>query len=482
MAVLWTSGDAVAATGGYATHPFAATGISIDTRTIRGGDLFVALKDVRDGHDFVRQALDKGAAAALVSRIPDGCSGNDTLLVVPDVLRALENLGRAGRARTRARVLAVTGSVGKTSSKDMLRAILGVQGNVHAAEASFNNHLGVPITLARMPTDADYAVIEIGMNHPGEIAPLARLARPHAALITTIAPAHLEAFDDLAAIAREKAAILDGLEPGGVAVVPTGLPVSDILRQAAQAAGRMVTFGPEPGSDFLLTEARIAGDATVIRAQHHGTPILFKVMTPGRHFAINALGVLALAQAAGCDPVVAAMDLGRWTPPAGRGQRERIFMDVVDEAESFDIFDDAFNANPASMAAALEVLDAAQVRDGVGRHSRGRRIAILGDMLELGPDEAAFHAAIAGHPAMGRIDLIHMVGPRMVSLRDALPRGKRGEWHETARSLAGRVRHLVDPGDVVLVKGSKGSNVSLVVDALRKLRQPGAADAHKGKE
>ena len=483
MAVLWTSADAAAATDGRATRPFAVTGLSIDTRTIRPGELFVALKDVRDGHDFVRDALARGAAAALVSRIPDGCSDSDPLLLVEDVLTALEALGRAGRARTRARVIAVTGSVGKTSSKEMLRAVLSAQGRVHAAEASFNNHWGVPITLARLPEDADFAVIEIGMNHPGEIAPLARLARPHAAMITTIAPAHLEAFEDLAGIAREKATIFEGLEPGGVAVVPTGLEVSPILAAAAQArAAKVLSFGPAEGSDYRLIAATIAGDATIVQAEHGGKPFLFKVMTPGKHFANNALGVIALAEAVGADPAVVALDIALWEPPAGRGARERIYMDITDEGQSFDLFDDAFNANPASMEAGLEVLAGSVPRDGVGRVAHGRRVAVLGDMLELGPDEAALHAAIAASPAMAKIDVVHLAGPRMRALRDALPQAKRGEWHETAKELAERAPHLVDAGDVVLVKGSKGSKVSLVVDALRKLGQPGAAEAFKGRE
>ena len=483
MAVLWTSADAETATGGRATRPFAASGISIDTRSIRAGDLFVALKDVRDGHDFVADALKKGAAAALVSRIPEGCSEEDPLLIVDDVLGGLERLGAAGRARARARVIAVTGSVGKTSTKEMLRAVLSAQGKVHAAEASFNNHWGVPITLARLPEDADFAVIEIGMNHPGEIAPLARLARPHAAMITTIAPAHLEAFEDLAGIAREKATIFEGLEPGGVAVVPTGLEVSPILAAAAQArAAKVLSFGPAEGSDYRLIAATIAGDATIVQAEHGGKPFLFKVMTPGKHFANNALGVIALAEAVGADPAVVALDIALWEPPAGRGARERIYMDITDEGQSFDLFDDAFNANPASMEAGLEVLAGAVPRDGVGRVARGRRVAVLGDMLELGPDEGALHAAIAASPAMAKIDVVHLAGPRMRALRDALPPAQRGEWHETAKELSERAPHLVDAGDVVLVKGSKGSKVSLVVDALRKLGQPGAAEAFKGRE
>ncbi|WP_126976118.1 UDP-N-acetylmuramoyl-tripeptide--D-alanyl-D-alanine ligase [Frigidibacter oleivorans] len=471
-APLWTAAEAAAATGGRATRDFAAQGVSIDTRTLVPGDLFVALKDVRDGHEFVRAALDKGAAAALVSRIPDGCSAADPLLIVPDVLAGLAALGAAGRARTAARVIAVTGSVGKTSTKEMLRAILAPQGRVHAAEASYNNHWGVPLTLARMPVDSDFAVIEIGMNHPGEIAPLSRLARPHVAAITTVAAAHLEAFDDLEGIAREKAAIFLGLEPGGVAVLPLGLPVTPILTAAAAEAGaRAVTFGPDPAADWHLAEARLVPDATVIRAQHDGRDLLLKLSVPGRHFASNALCALASAAAAGADPGLAALDLGRWLPPAGRGTRERILLDPVDDDLAFDLIDDAFNANPASMAAALEVLAAATPTNGIGRKAIGRRIAILGDMLELGPEEAALHLAIADHPAMAEIALIHCAGPRMQALWQSLPRAQRGEWHESAADLAARAHHLADAGDVLLVKGSKGSKVSLVVDALRKLGQ-----------
>ncbi len=477
MAALWTSAEAAAATGGRATQAFEANGISIDTRSLQPGDIFIALKDVRDGHDFVRAALDKGAAGAMVSRIPEGCSESDPLLIVPDVLAALTALGAAGRARAKARVIAVTGSVGKTSTKEMLRAVLAGQGRVHAAEASFNNHWGVPITLARLPKDADFAVVEIGMNHPGEIAPLARLTRPHVAMITTIAPAHLEAFDGLDGIAREKAAIFEGLEPGGIAVIPSGLSVTPILSEGAARAARVIRFGAEPGDDYRLTGVTLAQDTTIVKAERAGAPILFKVQTAGRHFAANALGVLAVAEAVGADPAVAACDIGQWRPPAGRGQRERIYLDIVDENLSFDLIDDAFNANPASMDAALEVLAASQPRDGIGRILEGRRIAVLGDMLELGPDEAAMHRAIADHPAIASVHLVHCVGPRMRALWERLPLPKRGEWHETASDLAIRAHHLADAGDVLLVKGSKGSKVSLVVDALRKLGQPGAGEA-----
>ena len=474
--MLWTSDEAVAATGGRTTAPWAAAGVSIDTRTLQPGDLFVALKDVRDGHDFVAQALEKGAAAALVSRVPEGLSSGAPLLVVPDVLKALEDLGRAARARAKARVVGVTGSVGKTSTKEMLRVVLGGQGRVHAAEASYNNHWGVPLTLARLPREADFAVIEIGMNHPGEIAPLSHMARPDVVVITIVAPAHLEAFDSIEGIAHEKAAIIDGLQPGGVAVLNADIATSPLLQaKAHEAQARAVTFGAAEGADYRMVSVQIGDDSTVVRATRQGQPVLYKVMSPGRHFAANGLAVLAVADALGLDPVISATDLGRWQPPAGRGVRERIMLDLGEET-GFELIDDAFNANPASMAASLEVLVNARPQDGIGSRAKGRRIAILGDMLELGPTEAALHAAIAETPGLAAIDLIHCVGPRMKALHAALPRGQRGDWVATAAELVPRARHLIDAGDIILVKGSKGIKVSLMVDALRKLGQPAAAE------
>ena len=466
---LWTSAEAVAATGGTTTRPWTARGVSIDTRTLQPGDLFVALKDVRDGHEFVSQALSKGAAAAIVSHIPEGLDRSAPLLIVPDVLAALTALGAAGRARSKAKVAGVTGSVGKTSTKEMLRAILGGQGRVHAAEASHNNHWGVPLTLARMPQDAQFAVIEIGMNHPGEIAPLSHLARPHVALITTVAAAHLEAFGDVAGIAQEKAAIFEGLEPGGTAVLPVDLDTTPILLAAARRYNAHIrSFGANAQAQYHLTSATLGAGATIVRAERAGVPFLFKVRSPGRHFAFNGLAALAVADALGLDPVIAANDLGLWIPPAGRGTRERILLDRLED-DGFDLFDDAFNANPASMAAALDVLIAAIPQDGPGRIAQGRRIAILGDMLELGPTEAALHRAIANHPGLDEITTIHCVGPRMQALHAALPRAQRGEWVAEAKGLLPRLRGLVDAGDVVLVKGSKGIKVSLLVDGLRKL-------------
>jgi UDP-N-acetylmuramoyl-tripeptide--D-alanyl-D-alanine ligase len=478
VSALWTAAAAATATGGRATTDWVAKGVSIDTRTLQPGDLFVALKDVRDGHEFVAQALEKGAAAALVSRVPEGVTDGAPLLIVDDVLDGLTALGAAGRARTGAQVIGVTGSVGKTSSKEMLREALTSLGRVHAAEASYNNQWGVPLTLARMPADTDVAIVEIGMNHPGEIAPLSRLTRPHVALITTVVGAHMEAFDDLDGIAHEKASIFEGLEPGGIAIIPGDLGVSGILRAAAGPGA--VTFGPDHANDWHLISVRLGAASVTGQAGTPLGPLLFKIASPGRHFAENALGVLAVADAVGADMAIAIADLGRWQPPAGRGTREELVLDDFAPGMSLILIDDAFNANPASLDAAFEVLVAQSPTDGVGRVGRGRRIAILGDMLELGADEVAQHARVATSDHLANVDTVHCAGPLMAALWHALPDEQRGVQLGDALALAQQAHRLVDAGDIVLVKGSKGSKISLVVDAIRKLGH--ARDHQNGNE
>lgn len=350
---LWTSDDAAAATGGRATVPFTVDGVSIDTRTLKRGDLFVALKAARDGHDFVGQALANGAGAALVTHVPEGVAEDAPLLIVDDVLAALEDLGKAARARTKARVVGVTGSVGKTSTKEMLRTVLAGQGKVHAAEASYNNHWGVPLTLARMPADSDFAVIEIGMSNPGEIAPLAKMARPHAVIVTIVAPSHLAAFESLEGIAHEKASIIEGLEPGGTAILNGDLPTSDILVAKAKDSGAVLrTFGQNAGNFCRLLDVQYVDETTVATGRTWRTPVLYKVHAPGRHFAMNALAVLALVQNWKLDRAVALSDLAQWQPVQGRGAREPIRMDPVDARQVFDLIDESYNANPASLGAA----------------------------------------------------------------------------------------------------------------------------------
>ena len=459
MSVLWTSQAAVAATGGRCAADWIASGVSIDTRTLQKGDLFVALQDVRDGHDFVAQALDSGASAALVSRIPDGVSP-DKLLIVPDVLKGLEALAKAARARTEAKVIAVTGSVGKTGTKEMLRTALAVQGRVHAAEKSYNNHWGVPLTLARMLVDTDYAVIEIGMNHAGEIAPLSRLTRPDVADVTNVAAVHMAAFESVEQIAREKASVIEGLV-GGVVVLNRDMETSDILAEVAGDTP-VLWFG-EAASDFRLKSVTVGASDTAVDAVILGESLSYKIGAAGRHLALNSLAVLAAVHAVGADIVAAAEALSNWRPPAGRGERWRI--------GTISLIDDSYNANPLSMSAALDVL----------AHADGRRVAFLGDMLELGPDEVVLHRAISSDDNLDEIETIHCVGPLMKHLYDALPVAKRGVWATNSSDLAARVNELLGDGDVVMIKGSLGAKMGLIVDAIKKLGDARPLDTTGGK-
>lgn len=324
---------------------------------------------------------------------------------------------------------------------------------MHAAEASYNNHWGVPLTLARMPADTDFAIIEIGMNHPGEIEPLARLARPHVAMITTVAAAHLEAFGAIEGIAHEKGAIFRGLTQPGTAIIPEDLTVTQILRDCADDAGAIVIgFGAHGMAKAIKAETQ--DGVTQVRARVLGQTVDFSLATAGTHFVMNAVGVLAALSAAGADVVAAGRALSDWHPPLGRG--------AVEDLGGIRLIDDAYNSNPTSLSAGLATL---------ARLTGGRRVAILGDMLELGPDEIAMHAGMAADAAMAAVDLVHTAGPRMQALHDALPPQRRGVHADSAAELAAHVGDLVEPGDIVLVKGSKSSRVSTVVDALRRTRQ-----------
>lgn len=458
MSVLWTRAEAVAATGGKSTVDWQANGVSIDTRTLQKGDLFVALTDVRDGHDFVAQALEKGAAAALVACVPDGVSSDAPLLIVDDVLQALGALGVTARARISGQVIGVTGSVGKTGTKEMLCTALSGQYRVHAAEMSYNNHWGVPLTLARMPCDTEIAVIEIGMNHAGEISPLAIMADLDVAVITTVAPVHLAAFSGIEEIARAKAEIFDGLKAGGTAVLNADIGTFQILCDAARSVdARIVTFGGAKGADIQLTAAYVSDQSTKVVFDLAGQKVAFILGAPGAHLAMNSLAVIAACDAIGADLSRCMTNLAIWTTPKGRGAREDV---VLANGVSIELIDEGFNANPTSMAAALDVL--AQI------HAKGRKVAILGDMLELGETENALHVGLADLPGLKAMDVIHLVGPLMKGLYAALPEENRGLWIETADVAAARILDLLKPRDIVMIKGSKGSKVSKIVDAIRK--------------
>ncbi len=444
-----------------------AHGISIDTRTLGPGDLFFAIAGAaRDGHEFVEAAFAKGAVAAVVDEAhAEQVCGHGPLYVVRDVLAALEGLGAAARSRTQARIVAITGSVGKTSTKEALRLVLSAAGAAHASPASYNNHWGVPLTLARMPKRTRFGIFEIGMNHAGEITPLAALVRPHVAIVTTIAPVHLEYFDSLDAIADAKAEIFSGLVPGGVAILNRDIPQYERLLAHAKAspAGHVASFGTDAAADARLMEIRLEPDRTIVAARILGRDVSYELGAPGRHFALNSLAVLLTAAALGLDLDAAAGALEAFEAPPGRGERR-----LVATAEgTFTLIDESYNASPASMRAALELTGSLPL------NGAGRRIAVLGDMLELGEKARAMHAELAGDIAAHHIDLVFTAGPLMKELYRALPREAQGAWRPSAAELEPFVRSGVRAGDIVLVKGSNSTKMKTIVAALE--NQQGAA-------
>jgi UDP-N-acetylmuramoyl-tripeptide--D-alanyl-D-alanine ligase len=438
-----------------------ARGVSIDTRTLEPGELFVAISGVNnDGHDYVAAAFAKGAFAAVVDEAHAGALAHlGPLYVVRDVLPALERLGVAARARTRARVVAVTGSVGKTSTKEALRLALTQGGAVHASVASYNNHWGVPLTLARMPKATRFGVFEIGMNHADEITPLSRMVRPHVAIITTVAAVHIENFANVEAIADAKAEIFEGLEPGGVAILQRDNPHFERLRARAKAspAGLVVGFGEDENADARLLGVRLEADHSIVDAQVCGRRLSYRLGAPGRHLAINSLAVLLAAKALGVDLDAAAGALAFFTAQPGRGER----LTLAAEGGAYTLLDESYNANPASMRAAFELAGALPLPSG------GRRIAVLGDMLELGPQAGAMHAGLADDLSANHIDLVFAAGPLMKFLYDALPASMRGDWRESPSLLEPIVARSVKAGDIVVVKGSNGSRMSAIVGALK---------------
>ena len=463
---LWQARDAAAATGGVATGDWRATGVSIDSRTVSAGDLFVALPGDRfDGHDYVGLALDKGAAAAMIARDVPRLAPSAPLLRVADSMAGLTALAVAARRRARAKVCAVTGSVGKTGTKEALALVLRRQAPTAATTGNLNNHIGVPLSLARLDSNQAFAVFELGMNHPGEIAPLSELVRPDVAIITTVEAVHLEFFDSEAGIADEKAAIMDGLAREGTAVLNRDNPHFDRLAAYAARRGirRVVGFGAHPDAAFRLAGCTIDATGSAVEAVLDGRPISFRIGAPGRHWVMNCLAVLAAVDAVGGDMTRAARDLADLTPPKGRGARRTVRF----ARGSLTLIDDSYNASPPSMRAAFGVLGAAQPERG------GRRIAVLGDMLELGPQAPALHEGLAQALLAEPIDLVFTAGPLMRHLHDALPAARRGAHADTAAALVAPLVAALADGDVVLVKGSLGSRMGQVVSALAALESSG---------
>jgi UDP-N-acetylmuramoyl-tripeptide--D-alanyl-D-alanine ligase len=462
---LWTAPELAAAVGGRLSgrFPEGVSGVSIDTRTLEPGDLFVALTGPnRDAHDFVGAALEQGAAASLVARLPPGLDPGAPLLLARDTQAALERLGAAARARSDARIVAVTGSVGKTGTKEMLALALSEQGPRHWSRGSYNNLWGVPLSLARMPRQTAWGVFEIGMNHAGEITPLTRLVRPHVAIVTTVEPVHLEFFASVEAIADAKAEIFAGLEPAGTAILNRDNPMFDRLAAAARAAGAqsIVGFGRDEHAGARLVSLRADPSGSDVVAEIGGLPIEYRLGQPGRHLVMNSLAVLAAVEALGADLARAAASLARFEGIAGRGRQTRIRV----RGGTATLIDESYNASPASVRAALAVLGETT--------PAGRRIAVLGDMRELGDAAADLHRALADSVLESGVELLFLCGESMRHLAAALPPAVVAAHASAAADLAKPVAAALAPGDVVMVKGSLGSRMADVVGPLL----DGAAD------
>jgi UDP-N-acetylmuramoyl-tripeptide--D-alanyl-D-alanine ligase len=462
---LWRRDDALAAISAQIPScrasggDWVATGISIDSRDTVPGDVFVALIGPNnDGHEYAAEALAKGAVAALVHYVPENLPKNANLIVVQDTLDGLRALAVAARARSRAKIVAVTGSVGKTGTKEMLRLVFGAAGATHASIGSLNNHWGVPLSLARMPEDAAFGLFELGMNHAGEIGPLSRMVRPHVSIITTIEAAHLEFFRSLTEIALAKAEIFAGMEPDGVAILPRDNREYGVLAGEARAANitDVESFGSHIDSQARLLHARTHSTSTDVLALFGEHSLSYRLGIAGRHWATNSLAVLLAAKALGLSLEAASSALLLMEVPKGRGRR----LTLPWSAGTIEVIDETYNANPASMRAAIAVLAAAEPGRG------GRRIAVLGDMLELGASSPELHAELAQVLSENGIDLVFASGPLMQSLFDALPRGMAGGHAAASSQISEAVRAALSPGDVVMVKGSAGSKMGRVIDAL----------------
>ncbi|TGQ69710.1 UDP-N-acetylmuramoylalanyl-D-glutamyl-2,6-diaminopimelate--D-alanyl-D-alanine ligase [Mesorhizobium sp. M00.F.Ca.ET.186.01.1.1] len=463
MSLLWTSEALVAAMDGRPLGPMpeGITGISIDSRSLQPGEAFFAIKgEAMDGHDFVTAAIKAGAGVLVVAegKLPSLGRLTAPIIVVEDVLVALEKLGVAARARSQAKIIAVTGSAGKTTTKEALRHVLSAVGKVHASAQSFNNHWGVPLTLARMAADCDYAVFEIGMNHPDEIRPLVKMVRPHVAIVTMIAAAHLGFFRNLDDIAKAKAEIFEGLEPDGAALLNRDDARFKLLDKMAHAAGveHVYGFGENARSTFKLVSCELHADHSDVTARIGGHEVTAMIGAPGRHMVQNVLAVLGAAHLAGADLDKVAAALADLSAERGRGKRH-----VLQHPQGqITLIDESYNANPASMAAAMALLNATPVT------GEGRRIAVLGDMLELGDHSAKLHAALAELIVGTGTRTVFLGGPEMRTLAETLPDEITTEYRAGAEELKPVLLAALKPGDVVMIKSSKGIGFAKLVDAL----------------
>lgn len=462
-ASLWNADEIVAATGARCFGEGSdITGASIDTRTLQPGDLFFALTgEARDGHAFVRNALSKGAGGAMVtlSRAEELKDAGRLFAVSDDVLEGMRNLAVAARKRAGGPVIAVTGSVGKTGTKEALRLVLSRQAPTHASVASYNNHWGVPLTLVRAPRDTFYGIYEIGMNHAREIMSLTNLVRPDIAVITTVAPVHLEFFRSVADIADAKAEIFEGITTGGIAILPRDNAYYERLKSHASAsrAGRILSFGEAEAADIRALTIVATSEYSDVDASVLGRKVSYRLGSPGRHVALNSLAVLATVAAAGADVEAAAASLIDLTPPTGRGERL-----VLGTGQApFLLVDESYNANPASMRAALANLGMMETA------GKGRRIAVLGDMGELGSSGPQLHRELAEAVKDAGVDMVFAAGNLMKNLVDALPSEMVAAYAETSEDLIDPLNAAVHGNDAVMVKGSLSTRMGLVVASLK---------------
>ena len=452
MKALWTSAAIASATDGAASADFPVSGVAYDSREVGPGDLFVALKgEATDGHRFVGQAFKQGAAGVIVSKPVEGPH-----VLVADTTAALNALGTASRARTDAKIIGVTGSVGKTGTKEALWAALdrAVPGRAHRSVKSYNNHVGVPLSLSRMPADTRFGVFEMGMNHAGELDALTKLVRPHVALITAIAPAHSAFFSGEEAIADAKGEIFRGLELGGTAIIPFDSPHYERLRAAAEPhAAHILSFGRGKGADVRADEAMRGIAGTLVNATLPNGQLTFTIGLPGEHWVSNALAVLAAVEAAGGDLAAAGLALAEMAGLPGRGARRTI---RLHDGEAL-LIDESYNANPASMAATIREL---------GQEKATRRIALLGEMRELGEGSAGYHAALAQPLIDANAGPVILVGEGMTPLAESLAGKVQVEHVPDAATARGLLESMLRPGDAVLVKGSNAIGLARVVQAL----------------
>ncbi|NOZ42006.1 MAG: UDP-N-acetylmuramoyl-tripeptide--D-alanyl-D-alanine ligase [Alphaproteobacteria bacterium] len=458
---LWTATEIAGILSAQVTRDWSCHGLSIDSRTCEEGDLFFALSGPNsDGHDYVRMAIAKGAVAAVVSTAVTGL--DPALLIrVDDVKTALTTLGRAGRVRVDIPVIAITGSVGKTGIKEALKKALGRSQKIHASRLSYNNDIGVPLSLARMPRDADFGVFELGMNHAGELGPLSKMVRPAVAIISNVELAHGEYFRDIAEIADAKAEIFDGLAAGGSAILNRDNPQYHRLRAKAEQAGveNIITFGADAHADVHILRQVCHDTCSCIIAKVMGDIMTFKVGIPGQHWIINSLAVLAAVAAVGGDLGLAGLALAEMQALKGRGRRHQVFLDASGES-SLLLIDESYNANPASVTAAIETL----ARTSAGNN--GRRIAVLGDMAELGTESDAVHGDLAPVITAAAIDRVYTVGPHMSHLSRRLAPFRRGGHFDSRTALEASLIRDLRSGDVVMVKGSRVSAMDKVVDRI----------------